>query len=196
MDWSDSPDQAKFRLEVRAFIQDKLPEPYKPKAGEATGEGEGFAGGWQADRKSTDPKRVATAAQWATALADKGWIAPAWPKEYGGAGLSTVEQFIYNQEMAEAAAPSVGGMGVSMLGPTLIVHGSPEQKQEHLSRILSGEVAWAQGDDDRQCVVSGEDELHEGHEGLRAAVLLGAPLAHAAHDAVFWRDGNPGCQEP
>ena len=145
MDWSDSPEQANFRLEVRAFIQDKLPDPYKPKAGEATGEGEGFAGGWQADRKSTDPKRVATAAQWATALADKGWIAPAWPKEYGGAGLSTVEQFIYNQEMAEAAAPSVGGMGVSMLGPTLIVHGSEEQKKEHLSRILSGEVAWAQG---------------------------------------------------
>ncbi|MBM4411595.1 MAG: hypothetical protein FJ037_09820 [Chloroflexi bacterium] len=145
MDWSDNPEQAKFRQEVRAFIQTKLPERYRPKAGESAEGGEGFSGGWQADRKSTDPERVATATAWANALAERGWIAPAWPKEYGGAGLSTIEQFIYNQEMAEAAAPSVGGMGVSMLGPTLIVHGSPEQKQEHLSRILSGEVAWAQG---------------------------------------------------
>jgi len=145
MDWADSPEQAKFRAEVRSFIQQKLPDRYKPKAGEGEEGGGEFSGGWQADRKSTDPARVAAATAWASALAERGWIAPAWPKEYGGAGLSTIEQFIYNQEMAEAAAPAVGGMGVSMLGPTLIVHGSPEQKQEHLSRILSGEVAWAQG---------------------------------------------------
>ena len=79
------------------------------------------------------------------ALAEKGWIAPAWPKEYGGAGLSVMEQFIYNQVTAETGAPAVGGMGVSLIGPTLIVHGTEEQKKEHLSKILSGEVAWAQG---------------------------------------------------
>ena len=146
MDWSDSPEQAKFRLEVRAMIQAKLPDRYRPNNGTlADGESESLSGGWQADRKSTDPARVASANVWASALAERGWIAPQWPKEYGGAGLTTIEQFIYNQEMAEAAAPSVGGMGVSLLGPTLIVHGSPEQKKEHLSRILSGEVAWAQG---------------------------------------------------
>ncbi|MFN8639122.1 MAG: acyl-CoA dehydrogenase family protein [Dehalococcoidia bacterium] len=70
---------------------------------------------------------------------------PHWPKQYGGAGLTVMEQFIFNQEMTEANAPAVGGMGVSMLGPTLIVHGTDEQKQEHLPRILSGEVAWAEG---------------------------------------------------
>ena len=75
----------------------------------------------------------------AGALSEKGWVAPAWPKEYGGAGLTVMEQFIFNQEMAEADAPSVGGMGVSMLGPTLIVHGSDEQKAEHLPRILNGD---------------------------------------------------------
>ncbi|MCA9850500.1 MAG: acyl-CoA dehydrogenase family protein, partial [Dehalococcoidia bacterium] len=141
MDWSDSPEQAEFRKEVRDFIQKELPQAYR--SGEDGGEG--FEGGWQADRKSEDPKRRETAMQWADALSKKGWIAPAWPKEYGGAGLTTIEQFIYNQEMAEVAAPMPGGMGVSMIGPTMIVHGTDEQKAEHLPKILSGEVAWAQG---------------------------------------------------
>jgi len=141
MDWSDSPDQAAFRKEVREFIKSELPERYRA----GNDGGEGFEGGWQGDRKSDDPTRRDTAIQWADALSKRGWIAPAWPKEYGGAGLTTIEQFIYNQEMAEAAAPMPGGMGVSMLGPTLIVHGTEEQKAEHLPKILSGEVAWAQG---------------------------------------------------
>jgi alkylation response protein AidB-like acyl-CoA dehydrogenase len=148
MDWSDSPEQATFREEVRTFIQSSLPGPYRGRLegeSEGGGEGEGIAAGWQADRKSTDTKRRDTAEQWASALAQKGWIAPHWPKEYGGAGLSVMEQFIYNQEMAKAGAPSVGGMGVSLIGPTMIVHGSDEQKAEHLPKILSGEVAWAQG---------------------------------------------------
>ncbi len=144
MDWNDSPEQSAFRDEVRTFIRSRLPGPYRGKL-EDGNEGEGIASGWQADRKSDDPKRRDTAIEWANALAEKGWIAPHWPKEYGGAGLSVMEQFIYNQEMSKAGAPSVGGMGVSLLGPTLIVHGTDEQKQEHLSRILSGEVAWAQG---------------------------------------------------
>jgi hypothetical protein len=141
MDWSDSPDQAAFRKEVASFIQTRLPERYQINEED----GEGFNVGWQADRKSDDPKARETAIAWADALAEKGWIAPHWPKEYGGAGLSVMEQFIYNQEMAKAAAPAVGGMGVSLLGPTMIVHGSDEQKSEHLPRVLSGEVAWAQG---------------------------------------------------
>jgi len=138
MDWADTPEQAAFREEVRTFIQTRLPEAYK-----GLQEGEGV--GWQADRKSSDESRRNRAMTWANALAEKGWIAPHWPKEYGGAGLSTMEQFIYNQEMASAQVPSVGGMGVSLIGPTLIVHGNDEQKAEHLPKILSGEIAWAQG---------------------------------------------------
>jgi alkylation response protein AidB-like acyl-CoA dehydrogenase len=145
MDWSDSPDQATFRGQVKSFIKDRLPEPYRKAAEGGEEDGEGFTGGWQADRKSDDQTRRDTAQSWASALAENGWIAPHWPKEYGGAGLTTMEQFIYNQEMAESGAPSVGGMGVSLLGPTLIVHGNDEQKKEHLSKVLSGEVAWAQG---------------------------------------------------
>ena len=142
MDWSDSPEQAAFRDEVATFIQTRLPERYQSRddAGEET-----FSGGWQADRKSDDATARETAIAWTDALAEKGWIAPHWPEQYGGAGLSVMEQFIYKQEMAKAAAPPVGGMGVSLLGPTMIVHGSDDQKAEHLPRVLSGEVAWAQG---------------------------------------------------
>jgi alkylation response protein AidB-like acyl-CoA dehydrogenase len=140
MDWADSPEQEDFRKDVRTFIQNRLPEPYRNGGG-----GDGETGGWQADRKSEDPARRDVAISWASALAEKGWIAPHWPKQYGGAGLSTMEQFIFNQEMAEAQAPPVGGMGVGLLGPTLIVHGNDEQKAEHLPKILSGEIAWAQG---------------------------------------------------
>src|SRR5690606_4354100 len=125
------------------FIKDRLPERYRVPAEDQVDEG--VVTGWQADRRSDDPERREAADSWAQALAERGWIAAAWPKEYGGAGLTTIEQFIYNQEMARAGAPIPGGQGVSMLGPTLIVHGSEEQKAEHLPRILSGEVAWAQG---------------------------------------------------
>ena len=142
MEWSDSQGQATFRDEVRTFITDRLPPRYRELA--ARGESE-ESGGWQADRKSDDAGKRQRAIDWADALAEKGWVAPHWPEQYGGAGLSVVEQFIFNQEMAEAQAPSVGGMGVSLIGPTLIVHGSDEQKAEHLPKILSGEVAWCQG---------------------------------------------------
>jgi alkylation response protein AidB-like acyl-CoA dehydrogenase len=139
MDWNDTPDQAAFRNEVRTLIQERLPERYR-KSGE-----DGERGGWQSDRKSSDPVAQQAAKDWADALASKGWVAPHWPKEYGGAGMSPMEQFIFNQEMATAGAPGVGGMGVQMFGPTLIVHGNEEQKAQHLPKILSGEVAWAQG---------------------------------------------------
>lgn len=141
MDWNDSPEQAKFREEVRKFIQERLPERYRD---ETRGVGL-FEGGWQSDRKSSEESAQTAARQWAESLAERGWIAPHWPKKFGGAGLTVIEQFIFNHEMAKAGAPAVGGMGVSMLGPTLIVHGSDEQKAEHLPKILSGEVAWAEG---------------------------------------------------
>src|SRR5579885_2584245 len=83
---------------------------------------------------------VQAAIDWHRALAERGWVAPHWPKEYGGAGLTSMEQFILNQEIARSGAPHVGGSGVSLLGPTLIVHGTEEQRQQYLPPILNGEV--------------------------------------------------------
>ncbi|MEX2229434.1 MAG: acyl-CoA dehydrogenase family protein [Dehalococcoidia bacterium] len=141
MDWNDSPEQSAFRAEVRALLDTELPERYKRMAAEG-GPGERQ---WEFDRKSDDPAARQAAADWAAALGERGWIAPQWPKEYGGAGLSAMEQFVLNQELARAGTPGAGGSGVSLLGPTLIVHGTEEQRLKYLPPILAGEMAWAQG---------------------------------------------------
>ena len=120
MDLSDSPAEATFRAEVRAFL-DENADKY-PNRGRGWEEGD-FPGS-----EAMKP--------WRDALVDKGWIAPHWPKEYGGAGLSAQEQFVLNEEFAEAGVNNVGGFGVMMIGPTLMVHGTDEQKQEHLRTVL------------------------------------------------------------
>jgi alkylation response protein AidB-like acyl-CoA dehydrogenase len=147
MDWADTPEQAAFRAEVRDFIRTRFPAEYTPDLdAEQSVEPEDIPGyNWPADRASDQPARRAAAVAWAEALAERGWIAPHWPREYGGAGLTVLEQFIYQEEMAHARVPMAGGIGVSLVGPTLIVYGSEEQKREYLPKILSGEVAWAQG---------------------------------------------------
>ena len=141
MDWSDTQEQAQFRAEVRAFIEEQLPAYYK----RAHEERSGLGGGWQADRHSEDTEVAQAAKDWAKSLADRGWVAPSWPAEYGGSGLSIWGQFIFKEEMAENGGPPVGGQGVTQIGPTVIVHGSDEQKEKYLSTILSGESGWCQG---------------------------------------------------
>ncbi len=126
MDFHDSPEQSVWRDEVRSFIQAEQPERDEAP---------------MVMERGRNPKIEA----WRDKLSTKGWIAPAWPKEYGGAGLGVMEQFIMNEEFAEARVPNVGGMGTSMIGPTIIIHGNEEQKKEHLGAILRGEVRWCQG---------------------------------------------------
>ena len=141
MDWSDNSDQAAFRGQVRDLIGARLPARYRDLAAR----GAMPERAWENDRKSPDESERRAAIDWHAALAERRWVAPHWPAEVGGGGLSAMEQFILSQEMAEAGAPAVGGSGVAMLGPTLIVHGSDEQKQQYLPPILAGEVTWAQG---------------------------------------------------
>jgi alkylation response protein AidB-like acyl-CoA dehydrogenase len=141
MDWKDTPEQARFRDEVRGVIDSRMPARYKDAAARG-GPGERA---WEFDRKSPEANVRKAAMDWHAALNERGWVAPHWPLEYGGAGLSSMEQFILNQEMARAGAPGVGGSGVGLLGPTLIVHGTDEQKRKYLPPILAGETTWAQG---------------------------------------------------
>lgn len=86
---------------------------------------------------------------WRSRLAEKGWGAPTWPKEYGGAGLTHPEAKVISQEMGKQGAfnpiPMLAGMGVTMVGPTILEYGTDEQKDKHLRGIASGEIKWCLG---------------------------------------------------
>ncbi len=128
MDFKDTPAEAAWRQEVRGFLKHELP------TGLTNFDGEGGLFG-----------RGRLMTEWRMRVAARGWIAPHWPVEYGGAGMSAKDQFIMNEEFAEAEAPPVGGFGVMMIGPTLIAHGSEEQKRRFLPTIVKGEMIWCQG---------------------------------------------------
>jgi hypothetical protein len=147
MNWEDTPEEAAFRDEVRAFIRDRFPAGYAPDTdGEQSMEPEDVWGyNWQGDRASDDPARRQGARDWAAALAGRGWVAPQWPAGYGGAGLSAQQEFILQEEMMRARVPTVNGIGAFLLGPTLLEHGTEQQKAEHLPPIARGEITWAQG---------------------------------------------------
>jgi alkylation response protein AidB-like acyl-CoA dehydrogenase len=130
VNFTDNAEEAAFREEVRNFIKTEI----KPDEQASELAERGMYRGAFERLKGLRSK-----------LSERGWIAPAWPKEYGGAGLDVMRQFIMNEEFAQNRIPPVGGMGVSMVGPTIITHGNEEQKKEHLSRILSGDVQWCQG---------------------------------------------------
>jgi alkylation response protein AidB-like acyl-CoA dehydrogenase len=130
MDFQDTPEEAAFRKEVQEFIKTEAPklEPGADMADEGA--------------------EVFIASQgWFKKLAEKRWIATAWPEEYGGGGMTVKEQFIFNEETAMARAPRPLHMiiAVGMAGPTIIVHGTEEQKKFYLPRILSMEDIWCQG---------------------------------------------------
>ncbi|WP_433476217.1 acyl-CoA dehydrogenase family protein [Spirillospora sp. CA-142024] len=147
MNWDDTPEQAAFREEVRAFVRERFPASYRPAADEEQSlEPEDVAGyNWPVDRVADDPGRREGARAWAAALAERGWITPHWPVEYGGAGLPALEEFILHEEMMRARVPTVNGIGAFLLGPTLLVHGTEEQKAAHLPPIATGRATWAQG---------------------------------------------------
>ena len=83
--------------------------------------------------------------KWQRILHKRGWVAPAWPVEYGGCGWTVAQRYIFASEMAVAGAPPVSPMGIGMCGPVLIGHGTSEQKSHYLPRMLSGEDFWCQG---------------------------------------------------
>ena len=130
MDFRDSPEEAAFRTEVQEFLKQELADDARQPDESVLGVGTG-----------EDPKDM----EWLKKLATRGWVAPAWPKEYGGAGLPVTQQFVYNEEMARARAPRPNFLAIGLIGPTIIVHGTEEQKQEYLQGILSGEFYWCQG---------------------------------------------------
>ncbi|MSQ36138.1 MAG: hypothetical protein EXR63_03205 [Dehalococcoidia bacterium] len=142
MEWDDSTEQAAFRADVRTFIADRLPAFYK-QGRQRTLRWVGLENNWAQDWVHGSDAAKEAAREWAAALGERGWVAPHWPKQYGGAGLTAMEQFIFNAELSVAGAPPAGTGG--LVGPTLMIHGSDEQKERFLGPTLRGEIMWAQG---------------------------------------------------
>jgi alkylation response protein AidB-like acyl-CoA dehydrogenase len=131
MDFRDTPGERAWRSTVRGFLDSEAPAEYRGPARRLAG-----AGGAGDD----------LFAAWRAKVAARGWLAAHWPKQYGGAGLSVMEQFVMKEEFAVQRIPHPGGgRAVDMVGPTVILHGSDAQKQELLPPILAGQHVYCQG---------------------------------------------------
>jgi alkylation response protein AidB-like acyl-CoA dehydrogenase len=134
----ESPEEAAFRLQARAFLESVA----QPKVGNT--DLTTTLGNTDTSRES-ELAHVAASRAWQRTLADHGWAGIAWPKEYGGMGLTPKHARIFAQEESKFHV-SVGMFGVAlhMVGPTIMAHGTEEQKREFLPKILSGEHLWCQ----------------------------------------------------
>ena len=125
-----------FRAEARAWLEEHFPKSLAGRASEYMA----MEGG----KELTGEART-----WVERLAERGWGTPTWPSEYGGGGLSASQAAVLQEEMRSAGAfnpiPLRAGMGVTMVGPTILEYGTEEQKQKHLPPIARGEVRWCLG---------------------------------------------------
>ena len=128
MDLRDTPEEAAFRAELRAWLDANLPDEKRGGRGGAQRFDDAFG------------------REWSRMLHEAGYAGLTWPKEYGGAGAPYSFQAIFYEETARAQAPGhVGVIGLGMAGPTIMAHGTDAQKRAHLSKILSAEEIWCQG---------------------------------------------------
>ena len=125
-------DLSTFRTETRAWLEENCPQEMR-----------NLSFHWEDAHLiySTEAAEV-----WRKRMADKGWIAPMWPSAYGGGGLSREEAIVLSQEMGRIKATAASsGMGLTMIGPTLLEFGTEDQKLRHLPSITDGSIRWCQG---------------------------------------------------
>ena len=133
MDVRFTTSEESFRAQLRAWLEANMPaqwrmRPRHPHGGEI------------------DEADELLLRHWQHTLYEGGWAGISWPQEYGGRGATAVERVIYDEEMARAKAPSsIALVGQDIVGPVLMLHGTPEQKSQFLPRILSGDEVWCQG---------------------------------------------------
>jgi alkylation response protein AidB-like acyl-CoA dehydrogenase len=120
----DSPAEAEFRMAVRTWLEGNLPVSLRGR---------------------TVRPPPAQLMPWYRTLSRKGWIAPHWPKQYGGMGATLNEQIIMGEELARVGAPQLPAQGLNHIGPILIKFGTDAQRARHLPPIIAGTVIWAQG---------------------------------------------------
>lgn len=127
MDFRDTPDEGEFRAAATQWINETLKEIPNPDG-------------------SSQAAREENSRWWQTALYEGGWAGVSWPVEYGGMGKPTVYEAIFNEECARQNTPNPMNMlGLILAGPTIMVHGTDEQRSRFLPPILSGEEVWCQG---------------------------------------------------
>ncbi len=131
MDFNYNPDDEAFRRELRAWLEANQQFAPRPRDDAFNEEGNAW---WNEHIR------------WARKLNEGKWLAVNWPKEYGGRGASIMQTIIYNEELNRLglSAPAIG-MGIGLLGPTLIHWGTDEQKRRHLPKILTADETWCQG---------------------------------------------------
>ena len=127
MEFKFTAEDEAFRNELRSFVDTELPPGWEGR-------------GRYPEEDDWDLTRVMRGK-----MAAKGWLTMHWPEEYGGQDASAVKSAIFNEEIAYQRAPGRDIFGVRMLGPTLMIHGSEEQKKTHLPPVARGEVQWCQG---------------------------------------------------
>ena len=130
MDLQLSAEDEAFRKEIRGWLDENLPPEWRHRG----------IGGYRED----DDEGIQR--EWQARLNRAGWLKLSWPAEAGGRGATPVMQAIYNEELAQAGAPAIlGRLGVTLLAPTLLAHGSDWQRGEYIEKILSGDQVWCQG---------------------------------------------------
>ncbi len=122
-----TPEELAFRDEARAFIARDYPQALRDK------------------QNRGEPLGREDMLSWHRILAAKGWIAPAWPVEFGGTGWTATQRYIWSEELARADTVPILGFGVVMLAPILLKYGTEEQKQRFLPPLYRGEAWWCQG---------------------------------------------------
>ena len=129
MDLTYPPEAEAFRAQIRDWLETNLPE------------------GWfEPGFSPSNAERAAFNERWTEKLFDGGWICAGWPTEYGGKGLSLLEQVVLNEEFAKAGAPMRADFfGDTLVGPTILQWGTEEQKREFIPGILRGSIGWCQG---------------------------------------------------
>jgi len=127
VDLNDTPEQAEYREKVRSWL-----DAHKAQAPPRSG-------------SSEDSKYIEARRAWQRELAEAGLAGMTWPREYGGQGLGPIEQVIVNQEISRAQVPGIlDVIGIGMLGPCIIAHGTEEQKSRYLGPMLHGDEVWCQ----------------------------------------------------
>jgi alkylation response protein AidB-like acyl-CoA dehydrogenase len=129
VDLTYPPEAEAFRAEIRAWLEENLPE------------------GWfEDDFELSGEERQQFNKEWTIRLHEGGWLCASWPEEYGGKGLSTMESVVLAEEFHRAGAPMRADFfGDTLVGPTILQWGTEEQKREFIPKIQSGEISWCQG---------------------------------------------------